>query len=377
MAKTATHETRGHAAPAAPRRPRRWSFDRPERARLAGFGGAVLALHAVGWGLVIAYSSRYHALVGLAALAYSFGLRHAFDADHIAAIDNTTRKFLAQGRRVLGTGFFFSLGHSTVVFLASAAIAIGAKAASSRIGAFRGTGGLIGTGVSAGFLFLIGVLNLVVLLDIVRVYRGMKRGHYDNQSLQETLDNRGFMNRFLGRLFRLINKSWHMYPLGFLFGLGFDTASEVALLATTATVAASELPFVAILALPIVFAAGMSLMDTADGVFMTQAYGWAFSNPLRKVYYNITVTGLSVAVALLVGTAEALQIVVDRLHVGGPLASLLDNLSLQNLGFVVVGMFVVAWAGSVIIWKTRHIEERWGRRLQTEPVPIPAERDGD
>ncbi len=345
------------------------SLDSRERVHLAGLGGAVLVLHVIGWGLAIAYAGRYPKLIGLAALAYSFGLRHAFDADHIAAIDNTTRKFLAQGRRQLGTGFFFSLGHSTVVLIAAVAIAIGAKAASTHIGELHSAGSIIGTAVSAGFLFLIGTLNLVVLADILRVFRGMKRGEFDQESLEQTLDSRGFMNRFFGRLFRLIDRSWHMYPLGFLFGLGFDTASEVALLAMAA-LAASTLPIAAIVSLPIVFAAGMSLMDTADGVFMARAYGWAFSNPLRKVYYNITVTGLSVAVALLVGAVEVVQILVQQLHLQGPVVEFATALDLQHVGYVVVGMFVVAWVGSVIIWKARHIEERWGNELvrQAEPV---------
>jgi high-affinity nickel-transport protein len=325
------------------RRSGRWSFSGSEWARLGGFGGAILALHAVGWGLVVLYAGRYPQLVGLAALAYSFGLRHAFDADHIAAIDNTTRKFLAQGKRALGIGFFFSLGHSTVVFLASAALAVGAKAVGSHIPAIHHYGSLVGASVSAGFLYLIGILNLIVLVDVVRIYRRMKKGAYSEETLEETLNNRGFMNRFLGRAFRLIGKSWHMYPLGFLFGLGFDTASEIALLAITAT-AASKLPMLAIISLPILFAAGMSLMDTADGVFMTQAYQWAFSNPLRKVYYNITVTSLSVAVALLVGTVELIQVVANQLNMSGAVVDFFDTLNFQTLGFVIVGMFVAAWA---------------------------------
>ncbi len=340
----------------------RWSFAREERVRLAGMGGAILALHVIGWGLGLLYAGRYPALTGLGALAYSFGLRHAFDADHIAAIDNTTRKFLQQGKRQLGVGFFFSLGHSTVVFVVSLALAFGAKTVSSRIPTIHQYGSVIGLIVSGGFLYLIGILNLVVLVGIVKIYREMKAGRHDAETLDQTLNDRGFMNRFLGRFFRLIEHSWQMYPLGFLFGLGFDTASEIALLAITAT-AASRLPFLAIIALPILFASGMCLMDTADGVFMTQAYGWAFSNPLRKVYYNISVTGLSVAVALLVGTVEWVQVVGKQFHVSGGFVSAANALDFQTLGYVIVGMFVVTWAGSVLYWKGRRIEERWGRNL--------------
>ncbi len=254
------------------------------------------------------------ALAGLGTLAYTFGLRHAFDADHIAAIDNTTRKFLADGKRSLGTGFFFSLGHSTIVFSLAAGLAIAAKTVNSKIGAFHDYGAYVGAGVSGTFLWIIGILNLLVLLDIVRIYRDMKRGSYDKERLEQRLLDRGFMNRFfVGRFASQIKSSWQMYPLGVLFGLGFDTASEVGLLALAAGVATHHVPFLAVISLPILFAAGMSLMDTADGAFMSQAYGWAFSNPIRKVYYNITVTTLSVAVALAIGTVELLQVFATKL----------------------------------------------------------------
>jgi high-affinity nickel-transport protein len=353
----------------------RWGFSHSEWARLGGFGGIILLLHALGWGLFALYASRYPAMAGLGVLAYTFGLRHAFDADHIAAIDNTTRKFLQQGKRSLGTGFFFSLGHSTVVFGLAVSLAIGARAVESRIPTFQHYGGIIGASVSGFFLWVIGLLNLVVLLDILRIYRDMKRGAFDHEQLEETLMNRGFMGRFFKRFFGMINESWHMYPLGFLFGLGFDTASEIALLAITAGVAtgAHAPPFLGIISLPILFAAGMSMMDTADGAFMMQAYGWAFSNPLRKVFYNITVTSLSVAVALFVGTVELVTVMAKQLHLHGAFFDSVVGLNFQTLGYVIVGMFVVAWAGSVIIWKTRHIEERWGHALvPKEHAPDPA-----
>src|SRR5919198_5177456 len=274
----------------------RWTrvLTRAEWIRLSGFGGGVLFLHLLGWGLFLYYARHNPALAGLGSLAYTFGLRHAFDADHIAAIDNTTRKLLQEGERPLGTGFFFSLGHATIVFSLAAGLAVAAKTVNSAIPGFRNVGGYIGTSVSGTFLILIGVLNLVVLLDVLGVFRQMKNGVYNEQKLEEALQNQGLMSRFfLKRIGDRIDASWKMYPLGVLFGLGFDTATEIGLLAIAAGVATHSVPFLAIISLPIVFAAGMSLMDTVDGAFMSHAYGWAFSNPVRKIYYNITVTSLS------------------------------------------------------------------------------------
>jgi nickel/cobalt transporter (NiCoT) family protein len=351
------------------RRHSRWSFSRQETARLGGMGLVIVLLHVVGWGLFAIYAPQYPAMAGLGAIAYTLGLRHAFDADHIAAIDNTTRKFLSEGKRQLGTGFFFSLGHSSVVFIMAIAIALGTRAIESKIPTFQHYGGLIGASVSGLFLWLIGILNLLVLLDILRIYREMKTGRYNSDQLDETLTNRGFMSRFFGRFFRLIRSSWQMYPLGFLFGLGFDTASEIAFLAITAGVAGKAgVPFAAILSLPILFAAGMCLMDTIDGAFMTQAYGWAFSNPLRKIFYNITVTSLSVAIALLVGTVELISVLAGQLGWSGPVIDFLDTLNFQRIGYVIVVMFVLAWGASVLVWKTRRIEERWGGML-AQPRP--------
>jgi high-affinity nickel-transport protein len=340
----------------------RWrrTLSRGEWLRLSGFGAAVAALHVAGWGLFVYYSHGYPALAGLGTLAYTFGLRHAFDADHIAAIDNTTRKFLQEGKRPLGVGFFFSLGHSTIVFALTAALVVATKTVGSAVPAFQRYGGSLGAGVSGTFLWIIGVLNLLVLIDVVRIFRELKRGRYDRERLEERLLDCGFMNRFfVGRFFRLIDRSWHMYPLGVLFGLGFDTATEVGLLAIAAGVGSHQIPFVAVLSLPLLFAAGMSLMDTADGAFMSQAYGWAFSNPVRKVYYNITVTSLSVAVALAVGSVELLQVVAAKLRLESGFWGWLDALDFEVLGYAIVGLFVVTWAASVAIWKGRRIEERW------------------
>src|SRR5215469_12486393 len=303
------------------------TLSRREWMRLGGFGGAVAALHIAGWGLFAWYSSRYPALAGLGVLAYTFGLRHAFDADHIAAIDSGTVQ--------------------------------------AHVPAFSDYGSSIGAGVSGTFLWIVGILNLVVLLDIVRIAGEVRRGRYDRERLEQRLEDRGFMSRFfLGRFFALISKSWHMYPLGILFGLGFDTATEVGLLALAAGVANHAVPFLAVLSLPILFAAGMSLMDTADGAFMSQAYGWAFSNPVRKIYYNITVTSLSVTVALAVGSVELLQVFATKFGLDTGFWAWVNALDFEKLGYVVVGLFVATWAGSVVIWKARRIDERWGRALR-------------
>jgi len=345
----------------------RWKrhLTRSEWIRLAGFTAAVLFLHVLGWGLFLYYARRSPALAGLGTLAYTFGLRHAFDADHIAAIDNTTRKFLQDGKRSLGVGFFFSLGHSTIVFSLAAGLAIAAKTVDSRIPALQDYGGTIGASVSGSFLLLIGLLNLAVLLDILAVFRRMKQGVYDAQQLEQSLQSRGLMSRFfLDRVGDRIDKSWKMYPLGVLFGLGFDTASEIGLLAIAAGVATHHVPILAVISLPIIFAAGMSLMDTADGAFMSHAYGWAFSNPIRKIYYNITVTSLSVAVALLIGTVELLQVTATKLSLNGGFWALLQDLDLGQIGYLVVAIFVAAWALSLTVWKTRRIEARWGSMIE-------------
>jgi len=334
---------------------------RAEWWRLSGFGSAIVFLHVAGWGLFLYYSRHNPALAGLGTLAYTFGLRHAFDADHIAAIDNTTRKFLQEGKRSLGVGFFFSLGHSTIVFSLAAGLAIAAKTVNSHIPLFQDYGGYVGASVSGTFLWLIGILNLLVLLDIVRIFFDMRRGRYDKAKLEQRLLDRGFMNRFyVGRFANRIRESWQMYPLGVLFGLGFDTATEVGLLALAAGVATHHVPFFAVLSLPILFAAGMCLMDTADGAFMSQAYGWAFSNPIRKVYYNITVTSLSVAVALLIGTVELLQVAAAKLGLDTGFWAFLNDLDFGTIGYAIVGLFVLTWATSIVFWRIRRIEERWG-----------------
>ena len=317
--------------------------------RLWAFACAVALLHVVGWGLYFWYERRTPALAGLGTLAYTFGLRHAFDADHIAAIDNTTRKLLHDGKRPLGVGFFFSLGHSTIVFALTTGLALAAGAVSGTLPGLQHTGSTIGTSVSGVFLLLIAIVNVFVLVDVVGAWRGLKAGSHDDEALDRRLLDRGFFSRLLlTRIGGRIDASWKMAPLGALFGLGFDTATEIGLLALAAGVAAHRVPLLAILALPTLFAAGMSLLDTADGVFMSHAYGWAFSNPVRKIYYNITVTSLSVAVALAIGMIELLQVTVG-----------LRILDLSKVGYLVVALFVATWAVSLVYWKARRVEARW------------------
>jgi high-affinity nickel-transport protein len=341
----------------------RQAFDPGERRRLGGLYGVVVLLHVVGWGALLTYGIGHPAFLGLGGLAYTFGLRHAFDADHIAAIDNTTRKLLQEGRRPVGVGFFFSLGHSSVVLLMTVALGLAIKTLVEGViggnGQLAHVGSLIGTSVSGTFLVVIGVLNLVILLDVVRLYGRMRRGEYDRTSLQRELVAGGLMARVFGRLFKMVSESWHLYPIGLLFGLGFDTASEVALLAVSAGAAAQGLPFLAIVSLPVIFAAGMSLADTTDGAFMAKAYSWAFSNPIRKVFYNLTVTALSVFVALFVGMVELCQILISQLRLRGGLFDAISGLDFGSLGFVIVGAFVVTWAVAFAVFKLRRVEERW------------------
>jgi nickel/cobalt transporter (NiCoT) family protein len=332
--------------------------------RLSLLYGFIATLHVVGWGLYLHYARGYPQLVGLGFVAYMFGLRHAFDADHIAAVDDTVRFMLQKGKRPLAVGFFFSLGHSTVVLALSVGIAFAATAITTGLPLLRSMGAVIGASVSGAFLWIIGILNLLVLLDILQVWRSAKSGAHDHAHLEAMLQKRGLLNRlFGGRLQRLMNHSWQMYPLGLLFGLGFDTASEVGLLAMTAGASAGNLPLPAILCLPILFASGMTLMDTTDGVLMSKAYDWAFLNPLRKIFYNITTTGLSVVVALLVGTIELLQVFISVLGLHGRFFDSVAALDFGILGYLIVGMFLLAWGVSVGVWKFGRLEARYGARL--------------
>jgi nickel/cobalt transporter (NiCoT) family protein len=343
-----------------PRSPsRHLSFSRTEWRQLARLYGVIAVLHILGLGLFLHYVAHYPAMVGLGLAAYLFGLRHAFDADHIAAVDDTVRYLLQKGRNPLGAGFFFSLGHSTLVLLLTVAIVLAAAVVKRDLPELRDVGGLIGAGVSGAFLWLIGILNLFVLLDLLAVWRKARSGRHSHAHLEELLARRGLLNRlFGGRLQRVINHSWQMYPLGLLFGLGFDTASEVGLLGMTAGAAAGNLPVAAALSLPILFAAGMSLMDTTDGVLMVKAYDWALVNPLRRIFYNLTTTGLSIAVALLIGTVELLQVVIGMLGLRGPLFDRIGGVDFGALGYVIVGVFLLAWGLSVAWWKFGRVSPR-------------------
>ncbi|MFJ9009544.1 HoxN/HupN/NixA family nickel/cobalt transporter [Streptomyces canus] len=355
----------------------RGSMTRQEWVRAGGMAGVVVALHVIGWFTLVAIVAPHHYGVGeksfgigIGVTAYTLGMRHAFDADHIAAIDNTTRKLMGDGQRPLSVGFWFSLGHSSVVFVLALLLSLGVKALAGPVrdddSHLHDVTALIGTTVSGVFLYLIAAVNLVVLVGIWKVFRRMRSGRYDEAALEEQLNNRGFMNRLLGRVMKSITKPWQMYPLGLLFGLGFDTATEIALLVLAGSGAASGLPWYAILTLPVLFAAGMSLLDTIDGSFMNFAYGWAFSKPVRKVYYNLTVTGLSVAVALLIGTVELLGLLAGKLGLHGPFWDWISGLDLNLLGFVIVGLFFATWVVALVVWKVGRIEEKWTTALAGE-----------
>jgi high-affinity nickel-transport protein len=358
------------------RRSSRWyGFLAPaEWWRLAAMAAVIVGLHLLGW-ITLVYLVQPAQLslggkafgIGVGLTAYTLGMRHAFDADHIAAIDNTTRKLMSDGHRPLGVGFFFSLGHSTVVFALAALLVAGVRSIagpvqddSSRLHHYTA---LIGTSVSGVFLYLIAILNLVILVGILRVFARLRRGAYDLEKdeaeLEQQLNNRGLINRLLGRFTRSVTKSWHMYPVGLLFGLGFDTATEIALLVLAGTSAAAGLPWYAILCLPVLFTAGMCLLDTIDGSFMNFAYGWAFANPVRKIYYNITITGLSVAVALLIGSVELLALFADQFGWRGGFWNWISGLDLNAVGYFVVGMFVLTWAVALLVWRYGRIEEKW------------------
>jgi high-affinity nickel-transport protein len=345
-----------------------------EWARLGGMAAIIVAVNALGWGLFVAvvlprhfYYAKLGAGLGVAVTAWTLGLRHAFDADHISAIDNVTRKLMADGRRPLGTGFYFALGHSTVVVAVGAGISTAARAVFGAVvnpgSAYETLGGVVGTVSSAGFLYLIAALNLVVLAGIAKVFRDMRRGTYNEAELERQLQARGLMYRFFGRFMRSINHTWQMYFVGLVFGIGFDTTTEVVLLAATAYAATSGLPFYAVLALPLLFSGGMTLFDSIDGCFMNFAYGWAFARPVRKVYYNLVITGLSIAAAFLIGTVEMLGVLTSQLHLHGPFWAFMANFNINTAGFTIAALFVVVWAVAIAVWRFGKIESRWALSL--------------
>ena len=356
-------------------------FEREELPRLFGVLGTVVFLHILGWGLFAHFNSdpQYHQITdgsgaliyaGAGALAYGFGLRHAFDADHIVAIDDTTRIMLAKGKKPLGVGLFFSLGHSTVVLALSVGIAFAATKTSIFKDAFSSTGGTIGTSVSGFFLYLVGILNLVIMVGVVKAWKQAKSGKYSHEHLEQLLNDRSIMRRiFKGKFKKGFDHSYQLYPIGVLFGLGFDTATEVGLLALSATAAAGTvggvLPPLAIIALPIIFAAGMSMMDALDGIFMTKAYSWAFTSPLRKIYYNLTTTGLSVFVALGIGTLQWISVASDNFGLAEtePFKTI-TSIDLSSIGYFIVLSFVLAFVVSILIWKIGKYEERFGSKIK-------------
>ncbi len=353
---------------------------------IGGMTLTVVSLNVLGWGLLAAASTHHYHIsktgllgFGTGVLAYTLGMRHAFDADHIAAIDNTTRKLVNEGQRPLSVGFYFSLGHSSVVFLLAVFLNFGIRALDSQVS--NGSSGLheltgvIGTSVSGGFLYLIAILNLIVLVGIAKVYRMMKRGRFDHDELERQLNNRGLMNRFFGGYAQKIDKPWKMYPVGVLFGLGFDTATEIALLVLAGNAVAGGLPFWAILSLPLLFAAGMSLFDTIDGCFMNFAYDWAFAKPVRKVFYNLTITGLSVFVAFFIGTIEILGLIGTEAHLNDPFFNFFRNFNINTAGFIIVGAFVVTWAVAVLYWHFGNVEEKWDASV-IRPEPVEATVSG-
>jgi nickel/cobalt transporter (NiCoT) family protein len=355
-----------------------------EWTKLAGMGAVILALNVIGWFIIIALVAPHHYSVGtktfgvgIGLTAYTLGMRHAFDADHIAAIDNTTRKLMSDGKRPLSVGFWFSLGHSSIVFALAFLLSLGVKALVGPVrndnSALHHYTGLIGTSVSGTFLFILATINIIILAGIVKVFRDMRRGVYDEATLEEHLNNRGLMNRILRPIMKSIKRPGQMYGVGLLFGLGFDTATEVALLVLAAAGAASALPWYAILALPILFAAGMCLFDTIDGTFMNFAYGWAFSKPVRKVYYNITITSLSVMVAFVIGGVELLGLLSQQLNITGRFWTDMQNADINTLGFVIVGLFVVTWAVALLIWRFGHIEEKWNEGMRKHVAAEPAD----
>lgn len=347
----------------------RWR--REDTLRTAGLMAVIVAMHLVGFGVLMLLVVPHHYEVGtqvfgvgLGVTAYTLGMRHAFDADHIAVIDNTTRKLMADGKRPVSVGFWFALGHSSMVVVMAALVAGGAQLA----GALMDDGstthqvlGTIGTTCSGVFLYLIAALNLVALAGIVRVFRAMRAGTFDEAELERHLASRGLMNRILGRATRSITRPGQMFPVGMVLGLGFDTATEVTLMVMAGSGAAAGLPWYAIVCLPLLFAAGMSLFDTLDGTFMNFAYQWAFSNPVRKVFYNLTITGLSIAVAFVIGTIELVGVLHDKLDLSDPVTGWVSGLSLDNVGFVIVGLFVVVWAAAIGYWRLAGVEKRWSR----------------
>jgi high-affinity nickel-transport protein len=359
-----------------------------EWGRLAAMLAFVLAINVAGWGIFVLYVLPHHfdykgeggsrglgIGVGVAITAWLLGFRHAFDADHISCIDNTTRKLMADGKKPLGTGFFFSFGHSTVIVAVGVGITVAARAVFGAVvdpsSVYETAGGAIGTVLSAGFLYLIALLNLIVLAGIFKVFRDMRSGAYDEQQLEAQLQARGLMYRFFGRFMKSINHTWQLYFVGLVFGIGFDTATEVVLLAATAYAAIQGLPYFAVLALPFMFSGGMMLFDTLDGAFMNFAYGWAFARPVRKVYYNLVITALSIGAAFIIGTIEILGVLTTEMHLQGAFWDTMANFNINVAGFCIAGLFVTVWAVALIYWRVGDVEARWSSNVANAPAQPP------
>ena len=341
------------------------------RERIVAIYALLIAMNVAAWGLAFWAFSAHPILLGTALLAYTFGLRHAVDADHISAIDNVTRKLMQDGQRPVGVGFYFSLGHSTVVVALTIAIAVAAGFVKTHLPSLERAGEVLGTSISATFLLVVAAINLFVLVDIVRAFRNAHRGEaYCERSVDAMLDGRGLMGRFFRPLLRVADKSWKMYPIGVLFGLGFDTATEVALLGIAAVEAGKGLPVATILIFPLLFTAGMSLLDTTDGILMLGAYGWAFVKPMRKLYYNMVITLVSVLVALIVGGIEASSVIADRMGLTGGAWNLLRSLSdnFGTVGFITIGVFIASWLISTAVYRARGYDE-----LEVGAAPASAE----
>jgi high-affinity nickel-transport protein len=340
------------------------------RSKVIGIYLILITFNLVIWAAVLLGFTPYPALFGTAALAYTFGLRHAVDADHISAIDNVTRKLMQENKRPVAVGFFFGLGHSTIVLILGAVVAIAASALKTDL-QLQSIGGVIGTGASAFFLYLIAFINGVVLLDIFRAFRKLQRGErYTEQSLNDLLNQRGFLARFFRPLFRITTRSWHMYPIGILFGLGFETATEVALLAISANTVTRGLPVYLSLLFPLLFTAGMTLIDATDSILMLGAYGWAFVKPVRKLYYNLNITLISVFIAFVIGTIEVLSIVADQLNLHGWFWDAVSNLDFGTIGFLIIGLFVGSWLLSTVIYKLRRYDQLGETELEPVPEPV-------
>jgi high-affinity nickel-transport protein len=340
-------------------------LDRRQWRELAVLLGVIAVMTAAGWVVLATLVAPRDFGIG----TQVFGVRHAFDADHIAAIDNTTRKLMAEGRRPVSVGFWFALGHATVVALLTAGTAAGTRfvvGLTDGDSVARHALGAVSTSVSGLFLYLIAAFNLVAFIGVARVYREARAGRFDSTALERALDGRGLLNRILRPLLRSISHPAQMYPVGLLFGIGFDTATEVTLLVLAGSGAAAGLPWYAVFVLPLLFTAGMTLFDTLDGAFMTVAYQWAFAHPVRKLYYNLTITGLSVTVALLIGTIELVGVLHSRLRWNDAVSTWIAGMDLNNVGFAIAGLFVVVWAVAISYWKLARVEHRW-------PAPAPSE----